>query len=114
MFMVKGASVHDIRKIFGIFYPPLPPPCHCHRSADFVPSVCFLGTPTHCGRHIWKPQHKFFLILKQGPTESLTASSSGLDNKTAVRPFGILHLQAIKSPIVIGDRRHKGEKAKTL
>ena len=22
-----------------------PPPCHCHKSADFVPFVCFLGTP---------------------------------------------------------------------
>ena len=21
------------------------PPCHCHKSADFVPVVCFLGTP---------------------------------------------------------------------
>ena len=22
-----------------------PPPCHCRKSADFVPIVCFLGTP---------------------------------------------------------------------
>ena len=34
-----------------------PPPCHCHKSADSVPLVCFLGTPspTHYGCHIWKP-----------------------------------------------------------
>ena len=48
--------VYDVRKIFGFFVPF--PPCHCHKSADFVPFVCFLGTPpppTHFGRHVWKP-----------------------------------------------------------
>ena len=42
---------------FSDFFYPSPPPCHCHKSADFVPFVCFLGTssPTHCKRHIWKP-----------------------------------------------------------
>ena len=42
-------------QIFPVFVPP--PPCHCHKSADSVPLVCFLGTPspTHYGRHIWKP-----------------------------------------------------------
>ena len=39
----KGASIYDVREIFG-FFDPLPP-CHCHNSADFVPFFCFLGTP---------------------------------------------------------------------
>ena len=46
---------------FRIFCPL--PPCHCQKSADFVPFVCFWGstppTPTHCGRHIWKPPYYF-------------------------------------------------------
>ena len=36
----KGASIYDVRKIFGF------PPCHCHKSADFVRFTCFLGTPS--------------------------------------------------------------------
>ena len=27
------------------FLTPSPPLCHCHKSADFVPFVCFLGPP---------------------------------------------------------------------
>ena len=31
---------------FRIFFTPSPgPPCHCHKSADFVFYICFLGTP---------------------------------------------------------------------
>ena len=32
------------------------PPCYCHKSAGFVPFICFLGSPSpiHSGRHIWK------------------------------------------------------------
>ena len=40
----EGASMYDVRKIFGFFCPL--PHCHCHKSADFVPFVCFLGTPS--------------------------------------------------------------------
>ena len=29
---------------FSDFSTPFPPPCHCHKSADFVPFICFLGT----------------------------------------------------------------------
>ena len=49
---------------FRIFWPP--PPCHCNKSADFVPFDCFLGTPspTHCRRHIWKPPNRNGCILK--------------------------------------------------
>ena len=36
------ASIYDVRKIFGFFYPP----CHCHKSADFVLFVSFLETPS--------------------------------------------------------------------
>ena len=36
--MNKGASIYDVRKIFGFFR-------HSHKSADFVPFVCFFGTP---------------------------------------------------------------------
>ena len=39
----KWASMYDIRKFFS-FFDPLPP-CQCHKSADFVPFVCFWGTP---------------------------------------------------------------------
>ena len=39
----KGASIYDVRKIFG-FVDPLPPPSHKQKSADVVPFVCFLGT----------------------------------------------------------------------
>ena len=52
--IVYGASIHDVCKISNFL-----PPCHCHKSADFVPFVCFLGTPSpaHCGRYIWKPPY---------------------------------------------------------
>ena len=30
---------------FATFSDFLTPPCHCHNSADFVPFVCFFGTP---------------------------------------------------------------------
>ena len=33
-------------------------PCHCHKSADFVPAP-----PTHCRRHIWKPLSWIELML---------------------------------------------------
>ena len=39
----SGASIYDVRKILGFFYPL--PPGPCHKSADFVPFLCFLGTP---------------------------------------------------------------------
>ena len=41
-----GASIYDVRKIVRIFY-PLPPPFHWHKSADFVPFVCFWGPLPH-------------------------------------------------------------------
>ena len=72
------------------------PPCRCHKSADFVPFVCFLGTPpvavtnqlisfqpsaflgppppTHCGRHIWKPPRR---RAHNSPTRSSPISSCG-------------------------------------
>ena len=37
----KGASINDVCNIFRFFSPP-----YCHKSADVVPFVCFLGTPT--------------------------------------------------------------------
>ena len=43
-----GASICecDVRKILGFFNPFSPPHhCHCHKSSDCVPFVCFLGTP---------------------------------------------------------------------
>ena len=41
---------------FSDFFTPFPP-CHIQKSADFVPFVCFLGTPSplECRRHKWKP-----------------------------------------------------------
>ena len=51
-----GASKYDVGKNFRCFDPL--PPCHCHKSADFVPFVFIFGDPlplTHCGRHLWKP-----------------------------------------------------------
>ena len=55
----KGPSIYDVRKILGFLTPS--PPCHVQKSADFVPFVCFLGTPSplECGRHIWKPPTLF-------------------------------------------------------
>ena len=38
-----GASIYDVRNIFGFFLPP--PPCHIHDLRNFPPFVCFLGTP---------------------------------------------------------------------
>ena len=29
----------------NFWYLTLSPPCHCHKLADFVPLICFLGTP---------------------------------------------------------------------
>ena len=40
---VWGTSIYDVRKNFGGFDPL--PPCHCHKSADFFPFVCFFLTP---------------------------------------------------------------------
>ena len=40
-----GASMYDVRKNFG-FFDPLLHPCHIQKSVDFVPFVCFFGTPT--------------------------------------------------------------------
>ena len=59
--IAKGASIFDVRNIFG-FFDPLSP-CRCYKSADVVPFVCFLGTPpppTHCGRHIGMPPNEVF------------------------------------------------------
>ena len=39
----KGASMYDVRDILG-FIDPFPPR-HRKKSADFIPFVCFLGTP---------------------------------------------------------------------
>ena len=52
LFRWVSCYIYDVRNIFGFFCP-----CYCHKSADFVPFVCFLGTPspTHCGRHIRNP-----------------------------------------------------------
>ena len=38
------ASIYDVRKTIGYFYPS--PLCHCHKSADFVSFVCSFGTPS--------------------------------------------------------------------
>ena len=53
-FLLKGASIYDVRKKFGFFTPCLL--CHVQNSCNLVPFVCFLGAPppTHYGRHIWK------------------------------------------------------------
>ena len=50
---LTGASIYDVRKILWLFDPS----CQIQNSRNLVPFVCFLGppTPTHCGRHIWKP-----------------------------------------------------------
>ena len=81
----KGASLYDVRKISGF------PPCHCHKSADFVPLVCFLGTPSplECGRHIWKPpNHKrgFPAGGHHRPHLSLSSLSHLLSSSAAVVP----------------------------
>ena len=39
------AYIYDVREIFEFFTPF--PPCHCHKSADFVPFVGFWGPPPH-------------------------------------------------------------------
>ena len=54
-FSMLGASIYDVCEIVWFFTSPHP--CHCNKSADFVPFSCFLGTPspTHIGRHLWKP-----------------------------------------------------------
>ena len=41
---LTGTNTYDVRKFFGFFDPF--PPCQCHKSADFVPFICFLGTPS--------------------------------------------------------------------
>ena len=47
-------------------------PCHIQKSADFVPFVCFLGTPlpgpSRCGRHIWKAPYVVFQCRSQKNT----------------------------------------------
>ena len=42
-YQIALLSKYDVRKIFWFFHPL--PPCLCHKSADFVPVVCYLGTP---------------------------------------------------------------------
>ena len=39
----KGPYIYHVRKNIGFLTPFLP--CHCHKSADFVPFICFLGNP---------------------------------------------------------------------
>ena len=66
-------TVRLIRTLFGGFHiwrPQTfliflaPSLSHGHKSADCVPFVCFLGTPspTHCWHHIWKPPLGFPLV----------------------------------------------------
>ena len=43
-FNIRGPPYMTSAKFSDFFTPPLPP-CHCHKSAGFVPFVCFLGTP---------------------------------------------------------------------
>ena len=35
--------MYEVSKIFGFF--DLLPPCHCHKSGDFVPFCLFFGDP---------------------------------------------------------------------
>ena len=41
--LVFGASIYNVRNIFG-FWDPLPP-CHVQNSRNLGSFVCFLGTP---------------------------------------------------------------------
>ena len=40
---IRGLPYMETTKKFG-FVDPLPP-FHCHKSAEFIPFVCFMGTP---------------------------------------------------------------------
>ena len=40
----RGTSIYDVHPISGLLTPS--PPCHCLKSAYFVPFVFFLGTPS--------------------------------------------------------------------
>ena len=56
------------------------PPCHVQKSADFVPFVCFLGTPSQSGRHIWKgspilTSAKFWDFLTTSPPCNIQKSA---------------------------------------
>ena len=49
----NGTRLWDRQQIMGLPYMTsakcsyfFTPPCHCYKSADFVPFVCFLGIPT--------------------------------------------------------------------
>ena len=53
----KGRYLYDVHRIFR-FLDSLPP-CHCHKSADFVPFTCFLGTPL--------PTHQLRTSYMEGP-----------------------------------------------
>ena len=62
-YYLKGASIYDSAKFLTPF-----PPCHCHKSADFVPCVCFLGTPPPTGDVIYGSplRHNTVLDFHQG------------------------------------------------
>ena len=73
----------------------LNPPCLCQKWADFVPFVCFSGTPspTHCGRHIWKPPSPVSITISatvvvnvsQSVIHSLRSWSKGLPREIVVQ-----------------------------
>ena len=71
------------------------PPSHIQKSADFVPSVCFLGTPspTHCRRHIWKPP-KFRPTLHPRPLPRPTQPSGKSTAKSISIPQECIHFLA--------------------
>ena len=65
----KGASIYDVRKTFGFFDIP---PCHCHKSADFVPFVRFLGDPP--------PLHPLRTSCMEAPNVNFAWKIGGCEN----------------------------------
>ena len=57
--LTLGASIYDIRKIFGILDPPPPPPLVRKFTQPPLLSSSTMSafglTPPQCGRHKWKP-----------------------------------------------------------
>ena len=80
-----GAPIYDVRKMLG-FFEPLPP-SHVHKSADFVPFICFLGTPSHCGRHIWKPQWQTMTTMTAAALTPFHAVCDSDEQRNIEGPF---------------------------
>ena len=66
-YLTKGASIHDVCRIFG-FFDPLPPVRKFtqHPLLRLLTMSAFEGTPlpTQCGRHKWKPPERKAIVVE--------------------------------------------------